>query len=83
MPPKALCALLTTLLLSCGTPYPVSTPTDPCAVPAWPVMPVLNVGVIDESVCMPGDDAADLAEYLHRVNEVKLALRGCSLVVFE
>ncbi len=82
MPPRLPFALLTTLLISCGTPYPVVTPTEPCHVPVRPTPPSgADIAACGDLVCESIETAIAFAQYVFDSTEVELAIARCSLVV--
>jgi hypothetical protein len=81
----AKCALLATLLASCGSIYPApANPVRACVVPELPDAPILGVPCSDDPtevrVCLTLDDAVALARWVARVVDIEAALAGCNLV---
>jgi len=77
-----LCAILALPAISCGTDYPVTKPSNPCQVIAWPPAPKLTPIDCGEHVCFTLDDTVKLAAWVHDITEVRRDLARCPLVVF-
>lgn len=77
--------LLLTLLalpISCGANSPVPVSPRPCVVPAAPPDPDIAPFVCEDgvNVCLTVEDTAELAAWIHGMQEVERAVAACSLV---
>jgi hypothetical protein len=77
MPRLMPCAMLTVLLASCGSSYPVAVPVEPCRVPAFPAPLDIAPQTCGEMVCFTVEDTLAFLRWEAAVEEYRLAVARC------
>lgn len=76
-----LCTLLLMPLSCFGKSDTIPTRPLPCQIPAlYPEPEMLSAADCGGKVCLSIDDAKEVATYIERTHETRLALAGCPLV---
>ncbi len=74
-------ALLTTLLASCASAYPVIVPVEPCVIPPFPPPLVVSPEACGEWVCWSVEDTVEFVRWEAAVDEYWRAVTTCPYVM--
>lgn len=81
MPKLALSVMLTMLLASCGSSYPVAAPVSPCKVSPPPGELEVTPTACGTQVCWSIEDTIKLARWAAAVAEYERDVKACPYLV--